>query len=94
MSKRRTPGSGLKGVELFKAISTLGELEKLYQLGALDEAVGEHGLSGKVFLEKIADLLGTLRAKAEGPLVSTAAEPVFSICSSPLKALFLLQHGF
>src|ERR1700730_10587246 len=29
MSKRRIPGSGLKGAELFKAIYTLEELERL-----------------------------------------------------------------
>ena len=77
MSKRRTPGSGLKGAELFKAISTLEELEKLSQEEEMEEAVGEgveasQGLAAKVVSEKIADLLATLRAKAEGPLVSGA----------------------
>ena len=77
MSKRRTPGSGIKGAELFEAISTLEELEKLSQVEELEEAVGEgmeasQGLAAKVVSEKIADLLATLREKAEGPLVSSA----------------------
>ena len=75
MSKRQTPGSGLKGAELFKAIYTLEELERLSQEEEMEEALGEgveasQGLAAKVVSEKISDLLATLRAKAEGPLVS------------------------
>lgn len=76
MSKRPTPGSGLRGAELIKAICTLEELEKLSQEEETDEAAGEgaeasQGPAAKVVSEKIADLLATLKAKAEGPLVST-----------------------
>jgi hypothetical protein len=72
MSKSPTPASGLKGVELIKAICTLEELEKLLKE---DEAVGEgvevsQGLAAQVILEKIADLVAILEAKVEGPMVS------------------------
>ena len=75
MSKRWTSGSGLKGAELFRAIYTLKELERLSQEEEMEEALGEgveasQGLAAKVVSEKISDLLATLRAKAEGPLVS------------------------
>ena len=74
MSKRPTPGSGLRGIELIKAISTLEELEKLSQEEEMGEAVGEgveasQGLAAKVISDKIADLIATLKVKAEGPLV-------------------------
>jgi len=74
MSKRPTPGLGLRGIELIKAISTLEELEKLSQEDEIGEAVGEgveasQGLAAKVISDKIADLIATLKAKAEGPLV-------------------------
>ena len=75
MSKRRTPGSGLKGAERFKAIYTLEELERLSQEEEMEEALGEG--AAKVVSEKITDLLATLRAKAEGPLVM-AAELILS----------------
>ena len=72
MNKRQTPGSSLKGTKLFKAIYTLEELERLSQEEEMEEALGEgveasQGLAAKVILEKISDLLATLRAKAEGP---------------------------
>jgi len=41
MSKRPTPGLGLRGIELIKAISTLKELEKLFQEDEIGEAVEE-----------------------------------------------------
>lgn len=77
MSKRRTPGSSLKGAELFKAIFVLEDLEKLSQGEEMEETVGEgveasQGLAAKVVSEKIADLLATLRVKVEGPLVGSA----------------------
>ena len=77
MSKRRTPGSGLKGAELFRAICTLEEVKKLSQEEEIEEALGEDaeaslGLAAKVVSEKITDLLATLRAKAEGSLVGGA----------------------
>ena len=77
MSERQTPGSGLRGVELIKAICTLEELEKLSREEEMDEAVGEgveasQGLAANVVSEKIADLIATLKAKVEGPLVSIA----------------------
>ena len=40
MSKRRTPGSSLKGAELFKAIFVLEDLEKLSQGEEMEETVG------------------------------------------------------
>ena len=78
MSKRPTPGLGLRGIELIKAISTLEELEKLSQEDKIGEAVGEgveasQGLAVKVISDKIADLIATLKAKAEDPLVGGAA---------------------
>lgn len=74
MSKRPTPGSGLRGIELIKAISTLEELENLSQEEEMAEAVGEgveasQGLAAKVVSDKITDLIATLKAKAGGPLV-------------------------
>jgi len=74
MSQRPTPGPGLRGIELIKVISTLEELEKLSQEEEMGEAVGEgveasQGLAAKVISDKIADLIATLKAKAEGPLV-------------------------
>jgi hypothetical protein len=96
MSKGRTPGFGLKGAELLKAISTLGEFEKLSQEEEMEEAASveaSQGLAAKVVSEKITDLLATLRAKAEGPLV-TSAELILSFKASsfPLKVLFPFQH--
>ena len=75
MSERQTPGSGIKGVELIKAIRTLEELEKLSREEETDEAVGEgveasQGLAANVVSEEVADLIATLKAKVEGPLVS------------------------
>ena len=65
MSKRRTTGSGLKGAELFKAVYTLEELERLSQEEEMEEAQGEG--AAKVVSEKITDLLATLRAKDVSP---------------------------
>ena len=97
MSKRRTAGFGLKGAELLKAIATLEEFEKLSQEEEMEEAAWEgveasQGLAAKVVSEKITDL-ATLRAKAEGPLV-TSAELILSFKASsfPLKVLFPFQH--
>ena len=41
MSKRRAPGSGLKGIELIKAIWTPEELERLSQEEELQVGVGD-----------------------------------------------------
>lgn len=71
MSKRRAPGSGLKGAELFKAISTLEELERLSQAEELEEDADAD--LAKVASEKIEDLLAVLKAKVEGPVVSSAS---------------------
>lgn len=62
------------------------------------EAVGEgleasQDLTAKVVSEKIADLLATLRAKAERPLVSSAELILSFQFLHFLKVLFLLQHG-
>lgn len=70
MSKRRAPGSGLKGAELFKAISTLEELERLSQAEELEEDADAD--LAKVASEKIEDLLAVLKAKVERPMVSSA----------------------
>ena len=77
MSERRAPGSGFNGIELIKAIWTLEELERLSQEEKLEVGVGDcpeasQGIAAKVLSEKIEDLLATLRAKAESPLVSSA----------------------
>ena len=40
MSKRRTPGSGLKGAELLKTIYTLEELDMVSQEEETEEAFG------------------------------------------------------
>jgi hypothetical protein len=71
MSKRRAPGSGLKGAELIRAICNLEELEKLAREEEFEEG-GEAsvGLATNVLSGKIKDLLITLRAKSEGALVS------------------------
>lgn len=71
MSKRRAPGSGLKGAELFKAISTIEELERLSQAEELEEDADAD--LAKVASEKIEDLLAVLKAKVEGPVVSSAS---------------------
>lgn len=73
MSKRRAPGSGLKGAELFKAISTLEELERLSQAEELEEDADADASLAKVASEKIEDLLAVLKAKVEGPVVSSAS---------------------
>lgn len=73
MSKRRAPGSGLKGAELFKAISTLEELERLSQAEELEEDADADADLAKVASEKIEDLLAVLKAKVEGPVVSSAS---------------------
>jgi len=75
MNKRPAPGSGLRGVELIKAICTLEDLERLSREEEMGEVVGEgvdasQGFAAKVVSEKIADLIATLKAKVEGPLVS------------------------
>lgn len=72
MSKRRAPGSGLKGAELFKAISTLEELERLSQAEELEEDADADADLAKVASEKIEDLLAVLKAKVERPMVSSA----------------------
>lgn len=73
MSKRRAPGSGLKGAELFKAISTIEELERLSQAEELEEDADADADLAKVASEKIEDLLAVLKAKVEGPVVSSAS---------------------
>lgn len=73
MSKRRAPGSGLKGAELFKAISTLEELDRLSQAEELEEDADVDAEASQVASEKIKDLLAILKAKAEGPTVSSAS---------------------
>ncbi|KAI9573877.1 hypothetical protein HD554DRAFT_2310459 [Boletus coccyginus] len=90
MSKRPTPGSGLRGIELIKAISTLEELEKLSQEEEMDEAVGEgveasQRLAAKVVSDKIADLITTLKAKAEGPLSFSFSSIDFEILDEQLN---------
>lgn len=72
MSKRRAPGSGLKGAELFKAISTIEELERLSQAEELEEDADADADLAKVASEKIEDLLAVLKAKVERPMVSSA----------------------
>ena len=72
MSKRRDPGSGLKGAELFKAISTIEELERLSQAEELEEDADADADLAKVASEKIEDLLAVLKAKVERPMVSSA----------------------
>ena len=73
MSKRRAPQSGLKGAELFKAISTLEELERLSQAEELEEDADADVSLAKVASEKIEGLLAVLKAKVEGPVVSSAS---------------------
>ena len=72
MSKRRAPGSGLKGAELFKAISTIEELERLSQAEELEEDADADADLAKVASEKIEDFLAVLKAKVERPMVSSA----------------------
>ena len=87
MSKRRAPGSGLKGAELFKAISTIEELERLSQAEELEEDADAD--LAKVASEKIEDLLAVLKAKVEGPVVSSASRYcllIFLIYDSPIHS--------
>jgi hypothetical protein len=80
MSKRPTPGSGLRSVALIKAISALEELEKLSQQ---EEAEWEgvevsQRLAVNVLSKKTAELTAMLKANADDPLVSGSGLAPFS----------------